>query len=337
MNRLHVKAPVSGGILLSYKCTSGCKHCMYACSPQWKEDWLSEEDARKILAQLSGNIKGNPYGTNGIGINFGLHFTGGEPFLNFDLLLRVTRMAYELKIPATFVETSCFWCVDDKATKEKFRQLKGAGLNGILISVNPFILEHVSFDRTDRAIRACVEIFGRNVIVYQEFFYHLFKDLNIRGTMSFQKFLRKAGNSLQYVELLPMGRAVYELEYLYKKYDAEQFFGISCKEELTRDWHIHIDNYGNYICGYCGGISLGDARELSTILKGIDLDERPILNALVTDLKKLYEIGVKEFNYRERSEGYISKCHFCVDVRRHIAYKTEEFKELRPREFYYHF
>lgn len=88
--------------------------------------------------------------------------------------------------------------------------------------------------------------------------------------------------------------------------------------------------------GYCGGISLGDARNLNSVLEGINLDERPILDALVTDLQKLYEIGVEGFGYIERNEGYASKCHLCVDVRKHVAQKTDEFKELRPREFYYH-
>jgi hypothetical protein len=29
---------------------------MYACSPKWKADWISEEDLIKILSQLEENI-----------------------------------------------------------------------------------------------------------------------------------------------------------------------------------------------------------------------------------------------------------------------------------------
>jgi len=335
MKRLYIPEPISGGILLSYKCTSECKHCMYSCSPRWKAEWISEKDTEKILTQLTDKIQGSPFGSDRIGINYGLHFTGGEPFLNFDLLLKITKMAHELEIPSTFVETNCFWCTDDKTTKEKLTQLKDAGLNGILISVNPFILEQIPFERTERAVQISGEIFGRDVITYQEFFYSQFKRLEIKNALSFEEYLRREPDSLRYVELLPMGRAPYKLGYLYRKYPARQFFGSSCREELTREWHVHIDNYGNYMSGYCGGISLGDARNLNSMLNGIDLDERPILDVLVTDLQKLYEIGVKEFDYKERSEGYISKCHLCVDLRRHIAQQTDEFKELRPREFYY--
>lgn len=68
------------------------------------------------------------------------------------------------------------------------------------------------------------------------------------------------------------------------------------------------------------------ARELDSI-REIDLDVRLILGALVTDLEKLYEIG-KKFGYEERSVGYISKCHLCVDIRKHIAQQTDEFEGL---------
>jgi len=245
-------------------------------------------------------------------------------------------MARELGIPSTFVETNSFWCTDDKGTREKLMRLKGSGLDGILVSVNPFILEQVSFERTERAFRISREIFKENVMVYQEFFYHQFKGLNIKSTLSFEEYLQKVGlGGLSFVELLPMGRATYKLGHLYKKYPAEHFFRESCRENLMREWHTHIDNYGNYMTGYCGGISLGDARDLNSIRGEIDIEERPILDALVTDLERLYEVGVKEFGYKGREEGYISKCHLCLDIRRHIAKQTNEFKELKPREFYF--
>ncbi|MGQ9551084.1 MAG: 4Fe-4S cluster-binding domain-containing protein [Candidatus Bathycorpusculaceae bacterium] len=336
MNKLHIPEPISGGIMLSYKCTSECKHCMYACSPCWKADWISQNDLEEILSQLADKIYPSPFGPDEIGINYGLHFTGGEPLLNFDLLLKTTEMSNEHGIPSTFVETSCFWCIDDKTTKEKLKQLKEAGLHGILISVNPFILEHVPFERTERAIRISREVFGRNVIVYQQSFYHQFRKWDLKGTLPFEEYLQKAGReSLYQIELLPMGRAAYALGNFYRKYPAKSFFGNSCREELTRDWHIHIDNYCNYMPGYCGGISLGDARNLDSIHE-IDLDEKPVLGALVTDLKKLYEFGFEEFGYVELSEGYISKCHLCVDIRKHLVRQTDEIKELRPREFYHH-
>ena len=337
MKRLLVPEPVSAGIILSYKCNSECKHCMYACSPKWKDDWISIEDMQEVLTELAARIdKRYPVGFRRIGINYGLHFTGGEPFLNFQLLARGAKMASELKIPATFVETNCFWCVNDEVTRAKLTQLKDAGLNGVLISVNPFILEQVPFERTERAARISADIFGENVVVYQQFFYHQFKMLNFKGSMPFDAYLQKAGTeSLDHVELIPMGRAAYELGDLFRKHRAKEFFGESCKEELTRPWHVHVDNYCNYITGYCAGISLGDARKLSSICEeGVDLDENPLIKLLVTDMRELHELAVREFGYTESAGGYVSKCHLCLHLREHIVRQTDEFRELQPKEFY---
>ena len=334
MEKLYVEEPISAGIILSYKCSSECKHCMYACSPRWKADWISESDLQIILSQLSERIQPSPLGRNRIAVNYGLHLTGGEPFLNFQLLMKATEMAAKLGIPSRFVETNSFWCVDDETVRENFTRLRDSGLDGILISVNPFILDQVPFERTRRAIRIGREIFGQNALVYQEVFHDQFERLNIKSTLPFDAYLRAEPNGLTRAELLPMGRAVYRLGHLYRKHPAREFFGESCIEELTRGWHVHIDNYSNYMTGYCGGISLGDGRDIRSILQGIDLSPRPILSALVTDLKKLLEFGDQEFGYEEH-EGYVSKCHLCLDVRKHIAQKTDEFRELRPREFYH--
>ena len=81
---------------------------MYACSPKWDEDWINQEDLDTYLSLLSDSIKSSIYGLDHINLNSGLHFIGGEPFLNFDLLLQATEMARIYNIPSTFVETNCY-------------------------------------------------------------------------------------------------------------------------------------------------------------------------------------------------------------------------------------
>lgn len=335
MERITVKRPVSAGIILSYKCTSKCKHCMYACSPAWSSDWFSMEGLRLALSQLALSIRPSPYGPRHVSLNHGLHFTGGEPFLNFDLLVKAVKLTKELKIPSVFVETNCFWCVDDYEVRRKLMSLKEAGLDGILISVNPFILEYVPFERTERGIRISREIFGENMMIYQELYYHQFKGLDIKGTFPLDQYLEMRGLALSHAELLPMGRACYALEGLFKKHPVEAFFGESCLHELTRNWHVHIDNYFNYMTGYCGGISLGDIRNADMFDVGLDVSDKPILRALLTDIEELYKLAVSEFGYSGRKGGYVSKCHLCMDIRKHIIEQMDEFKELRPKELYY--
>ncbi|MBS7625772.1 hypothetical protein KEJ51_01835 [Candidatus Bathyarchaeota archaeon] len=104
------------------------------------------------------------------------------------------------------------------------------------------------------------------MIIYQEVFYEEFKDLGLARSPRFDDYLRLAGLHGVYgrVDLLPIGRTVYRLADLYRKYPAKKYFGERCHGDLSRGWHMHIDNYCNYITGYCGGISLGDGRNIDS-------------------------------------------------------------------------
>jgi len=346
--KLVIPEPVSGGILLTYRCTNECKHCMYACSPRWRSDWINLRDAKRILESISKFFRRQyPRDFSRVGVNLGLHFTGGEPFLNFDLLLELVKLAHELEIPSLFVETNCFWCTNDEITEKNLYRLKEAGLNGILISANPFIVEQIPFERIDRAVRISRRIFGENALIYQDLFYNQLKMIGLNGTLSFEEYLSIMRGrdpmglyaGLSYPSMLLMGRLPYRIGYLYRKYPAKQFFSESCLKELTRNWHVHIDNYCNYITGYCAGISLGDARNLEMMCQdGIKLEENPIIEKLISPggVGRLFKYASEEYGYREREEGYISKCHLCLDIRRHLVEQTDEFKELKPREFYEH-
>jgi|Deesub1362A_J573_1020465.scaffolds.fasta_scaffold18065_1 hypothetical protein len=333
--RLRIPVPYSAGVFLTYRCTGACKHCLYACSPRWSPDWLSLEDAERILAGLAWAMRGKYPFRGGVGVNEGLHFTGGEPFLNFELLLSLVELARRLEIPSLFVETNAFWAVNEEVARKKLQALKEAGLDGILISVNPFLLEHVPFSRTQRAVRIASDVFGTGrVLVYQRIFYEELSRLGVEGTLPWEEYLRLGGLGFRYMELLPGGRVPYKLGHLFVRRPAQDFFGSSCRGELIRDWHVHVDNYGNFVPGFCAGLTLGDARELERLCReGVDLAERPVLRALLSDLAELYELG-RRYGYEERA-GYVSKCHLCLDIRRHLA-RTGELPELAPRPFYEH-
>lgn len=339
---LRIPKPISGGLILSYKCNAECLHCMYACSPKWNADWMSEENLGKILSQLAGMIEPAPYGPESIGLNHGLHFTGGEPFLNFELLFKATEMAHELGIPSLFVETNCYWSTNDKGTRNKMRLLKESGMRGILISVNPFYLEFVPFERTERAIRIGLEIFGQNVAVYQPEYYRRFKEWGIQERLNIDDYLKleRKEEFMRNVEFFMNGRAAYALEErlqgAYPKYPAAAFFNEPCVPSFARQWHNHFDNYGNYIPGYCGGISYGDCRDLDSLLReGIQPEKHPVLSFLINeDLQGLFNFS-KEYGYKEAHTGYFSKCHLCTDMRKHLV-RTGDFQELQPKEFYMH-
>lgn len=338
----HIPKPISGGLILTYKCSASCQHCMYACSPKWKDDWISKQDLKKILEGLTDKIEPSPYGFDTVNLNYGLHFTGGEPFLNYELLCEAVEIANELGIPSTFVETNCYWCNNDDTTREKLKNLKDKGLKGILISVNPFYLEYIPFERTERAIRISYEVFNDNLMIYQIGYYRRFKNIGIKNKILFKDYLNieKGEDFARNAEFFIMGRAPYKLEEhlkgFYPKYPANHFFNECCSPSFLRSWHNHFDNYGNFIPGYCGGISLGDCRDMDKFLAGgLKDEEKPVLAFLINDdFKGLFDFA-KEHGFQESPYGYFSKCHLCVDIRKHLNVK-HEFKELRPKEFYSH-
>jgi hypothetical protein len=337
---IKIPVPVSGGLLLSYKCNAACRHCMYACSSRWKADWIPEDDLEKILSQLAGKILPSPYGPENIGLSHGLHFTGGEPFLNFELLCKAVEMAAALRIPSLFVETNCVWCTNDESTREKLLTLQAKGLKGIMISVNPFYLEYVPFERTERAIRLSSKIFAYNAIVYQYEYYRHFKALGIQESVPFEDYLQleDSADFARNTEFFIMGRAPYslteELADLYPRYPASMLARTRCSPPFLRNWHNHFDNYGNFIPGFCGGITLGDCRKLDELLAfGIDAEAFPVLGYLMReDMEGLLQFAVDR-GYTIDDGGYYSKCHLCVDLRRYL-YIMDEFRELKPDAFY---
>ena len=309
---------------------------MYACSSKWPGDWITVDQLEQFLPQLAEVIKPSPYGRQYMSLNHGLHFSGGEPFLNFQLLLKAVEIAETLEIPSTFVETNCFWCKTDEFTRERLQALKEKGLRGILISVNPFYTEYVPFERTDRCIRISQDVFGPNVMVYQMEYYRLFKQLGITGRLSIEEYLKRTRQEFltDTIELFLMGRAAEKLKSLYPGYPSKQFFDTPCQPNFLRSWHNHFDNYGNFMPGYCGGISLGSWFELDRLLKeGMNLEDHPVLKNLVKeDIRGLLNLALDK-GFQERRDGYVSKCHLCLDIRKHLV-SSGDYDELKPREFY---
>ncbi len=55
---------------------------------------------------------------------------------------------------------------------------------------------------------------------------------------------------------------------------------------------------------------------------------------LAENMRGLFDFA-NDLGYRELEEGYISKCHLCLDLRNYLL-SRKDFTELRPLEFYDH-
>jgi len=175
-------------------------------------------------------------------------------------------------------------------------------------------------------------------MVYQAEYYQLFTRLGIKKRISLDDYLEltRGENLAKRVELFLMGRAALQLKEFYPKYSARSFLHVPCQPPILRPWHNHFDNYGNFMPGYCGGISLGSWYEIERLgREGIDPEGSPVLGFLIAgDFEGLFFFeGYGD--HREVEEGYVSKCDLCLDIRKYLVAKGG-FKELGPKEFYDH-
>jgi hypothetical protein len=328
---MDVLSPSDLGIILTYRCQCACRHCLYCCGPTWEKEPMSAAELRKAL-EAALQFPEKPQ----------VHLTGGEPFLCFDLLLKGAAMASELGIFA-YAETSASWCTDRKEAAAKFERLRDAGLKAMLISCSPFHAEKIAASRILAAADASIDVFGphRTMVYLPDFI----KVLQIFGTEKpvplsrYEEVLGREKARLilwQGYGIISGGRSGYGLAAFAERQPAESFSMDHCEGQVLYAHHSHFDLYGNYISGFCGGLSVGDWHELSETRSRFGNGRYPDLVAELIDRGPygLYLLAAEKYGYSALEGGYAGKCHLCVDVRRHLHAVEGNFEELRPSGFY---
>ena len=322
-------SPVDLGIILSYRCRSSCKHCLYACGPAWQET-MTLDDVREA-------VEATKFWTH----PFRIHLTGGEPFLDFDLLLGAAEIVAGRGVPQ-FVETNAAWCLDVDDATRKFAALKKAGVGSILISCSPFQSETIPLNRVALAIKAALEVFGsRNVTIYLPHCIDQIAAFSTDKPVPLQAYIERYGEKRagwmfwEQYGLIGGGRSSYRLGHLTQRLSAEAFEGQNCASEILFPHHSHFDLYGNHISWFCGGLSVGSWREMAKHLEDFGRGQFPqLVKVLVlAGPFALFRLAEGQYGYEELPDGYTTKCHLCVDVRKHLL-PTGEFPELRPAKFY---
>ncbi len=333
MQTMSLLSPQDIGIILSYRCHSGCKHCLYNCGPRWEKEAISSYALRQALEAITIWPR-TPQ----------VHFTGGEPFLHFPLLLEGARLAAELGITA-YVETSASWCTDEREAIESFAALRQAGLQAVLISCSPFHAERIPPARTLRAVRTALEVFGTGgVIVYLPDFLEIVQLFDVERPTPLSRYEEKFGAEgarrilWHGYGIISGGRSGYQLGHLVPRHSATAFAERDCTTDILHAHHSHFDLYGNFISGFCGGLTIGDWHDLPRVLADSRAGSYPPLIEVLIERGPygLFEMAGERYSYEPLPEGYVGKCHLCVDVRRHLV-ETGDFAELRPQGFYENF
>lgn len=318
---------VSGGVMLSYRCTNECRHCLYRCSPRQPDEWMTLETAERVFRALAAEPRLDS-----------IHLAGGEPTIRMDLLVDIVCLAVEVGIRLSYVETNAHWCTDRKTAREGLQRLRGAGLPGVLVSASMFHNEFVPFRNTRACVEAAREVFGTGgTYIYLPHTYEILSQMPGDGRHSLEEFCEWAGIAespdmiARLYQVIPNGRAVEALRSSYTPREASSFRDASCMRDLTNTTHFHIDHYGDLFTGLCAGLAPATIDELHP-----EITERshPVFHRLAVEGPYgLMRIAVDAHGYRERKEGYVSRCDLCMDVRGTLQ-RTGEFPELRPASFY---
>jgi hypothetical protein len=272
---------------------------------------------------------------------FQVHITGGEPFLNFPLLRHTLKVCVDLGIPR-YVETNAGWCVDEDEVRERLLILREEGLDAILISCSPFHAVTIPPHRTELAIRIAHEVFGpQRVIIFTPDWTGILRSFGSDNPIPLTHYIdlygaEKAGQLFwQGYRLISGGRSGYALGELTVKKPATAFQHQNCLQEILFAHHSHFDLYGNYISWFCGGLSVGNWRDLPTLLTEYSAgDFPPLIERLVASGPfGLFRYAADRHGYEEAPHGYAGKCHLCVDVRRHLT-RARSYSELQPAAFY---
>ena len=253
----------------------------------------------------------------------------------------IIRLAREMGIPLDYLETNASWCSDPDRSREKFRQLREAGLPAVLISCSLFHAECIPYERTRIGIEAAQDVFGPGgVLVWQPWVMDILERLpNPQTTATWEEICAAAGWTTdapqipQSYGITPGGRAPQALRACYPLEPPEAFRHQICRRILESTAHFHIDPFGNLFTGLCPGIAPG---QVDNLHPRITPEAFPAYWSLAeAGPYGLMQYARDAYGFEPDAAGYAGPCDLCQQVRGHLLRSAPEaHPELRPAEFY---
>jgi hypothetical protein len=311
----------SGGLIVTYQCTSRCRHCLYASSPRREARYIDAAGAASAFAAV------RRHGCDS------LHVGGGEPFMDPPGLLAVARAARDHGIRIEYVETNSSWFRDASSAARLLEELLDAGISTLLVSISPFHTEYVPFARVRGVMEACRSV-GVAIFPWVEEFIPDLEALDESATHTIEEH-----GGIGYLRSLPSrywinlsGRAVLTYREALPRTPLARLprAGSGCSE-LTGTSHFHVDLHGAYVPGLCSGLSVA----LGDLSAPLDPKQYPLITRLALEgPAALLEWARAEHGF-EPQESYLNKCDLCLDIRRFLARSHgNAFPELSPAGFY---
>jgi len=306
--------------MANYRCTAACRHCLYACSPERTDGYITEETAESVGELL------RAAGCHSV------HIGGGEPFLDFDGLLMLVRVLIEADVAVEYIETNAYWASDPKQVESYLRELQRAGANALCISLDPFHAEYVPVGLPLSLAEICMRV-GFRCFLWQDRYLPVMARLDMTKTHSRKEmeelispqYILETANSygLHYG-----GRAIgIEAEYSECKPVSAIVNNRSCRSLLSGG-HFHVDMFGKYIPPGCTGIAI----PLSEAIQGIPDGKYPVFEMLLAGGVNALLLYAKSKGFNPSEAGYPSGCALCFHTR-HWLSENAPSPELDPEHY----
>jgi len=242
-----------------------------------------------------------------------------------------------VNVQVEYVETNSSWYRGHDSACEILSSLREAGLSTLLISISPFHNEHIPFYKVKGVMEACRAV-NMNIFPWTLDFLGEVDAFDDKSTHSMDQYLERYGRS--YLRKLPSrywihfgGRALRTFSRVFATGSMQDILSSSrggCRELLHVN-HFHFDLFGNYIPGLCSGLAIWR----DDLGGEIDQADYPCLHTLFhKGVAGLFEWVSTTYEF-EPSDRYMSKCHLCFDMRRHLVLEQGlTSRELSPKAFY---
>ncbi|NLI61454.1 MAG: radical SAM protein [Clostridiales bacterium] len=321
---LKINYLASGGIITNYKCSSKCKHCVYASSPSWPNDYMTSSIADEVFSILKELACDN------------VHIGGGEPLLQPERIYPVLESARRHNIGIDYLETNASWYKDESSAKSVLRELMKRGVNSLLISIDPYHNEYIPFYKVKGLIEACSKV-NMGVFPWLMDFWNDLDTFDDSKPHSLEEYADLFGED--YLRKLPKryglnirGRALKTYKSILEMEPFDRIIKNSSPCSLLSGiHHFHVDLYGNFIPQSCAGLSI----KLSELWQGADPKKYPIFYRLDSvGIRGLVELAVEEYGYSPKAE-YAGECDLCHDIRSYLVLDQEvDLPDLQPTDHY---
>ena len=318
--KFYIPRLIGGGLVLGYRCSSRCRHCLYGCGPHRRD---GEGDLERILDALAERGPAAAY-----------HIGGGEPFLDIGRLARGVAGMVERGLRLDYVETNAAWVRSEAHAEQTLAGLSDVGLDCVLVSLSPFHAEFIPLEKTLTLARAAERVLRRGAFVWIVDFLKDIGGSSRTDRLDLDALIERRGASwaqglASRYGLITAGRAGRFLAHVGQVQPWEAVTDAPCATRLSDTSHFHVDLAGGYVPGLCAGILL----PFSEVPGPIDLERYPILQTLVSGGPgALVERALGEGF--EPLDGYSSACDLCTHVRSFFFDFEQGFAELGPAGFY---